>query len=260
MATVEQYRPPGRSNRSGRGNADNDILEGLPVKQWSQTYSKVSLAPAVSEVETGKDDKWGEPPMPRDCQMLSSWTQYLLRAARSGKVGNKRKQDAEVDEDKPEDEAPDEETKQSSTDERAYVAKKWKPLPDHSLEPEHKHFNFLAKRRRGLPNLYGPDQQAVVVPMRKTKVQKADQNGEVAVYEVLVPEGQTIEGEIAESTELADVKPVTAAPGKCLFLDRFCRIHADPRHHRYRYRRRRCGKRGRSHGSRAPEAIHCPEA
>ncbi|KAM3422343.1 hypothetical protein BST61_g2702 [Cercospora zeina] len=207
------YRPPGRSNRSGRSNADNDVFEGLPVKQWNQAYAKVSLAPPVSEIEAGKDDKWGEPPMPRDFQLLNPWTQHLLRLARSGKVGTKRKQDADADDDKPDDEVAEEDTKPTSIDDRGYVAKKWKPVPEHSLEPEHKHFNFLAKRRRGLPSLYGPDLHLVSVPMRKTKVQKADANGEIVVYEVLVPEGQTIDGEIAESTELADVKPVLAAPG-----------------------------------------------
>ncbi|KXT05315.1 hypothetical protein AC578_11103 [Pseudocercospora eumusae] len=210
------YRPPGRSNRSGRSNADNDVFEGLPVKQWGQSYSKVSLAPPHSETEGKKDDKWAEPPMPRDYQLLNPWTQHLLRLARSGKVGTKRKQEADPDEDKPEDEAAEEEPAKNSNvpEERGYVAKKWKPIPEHALEPEHKHFNFLAKRRRGLPSLYGPDvANGVAVPMRKTKVQKTDANGEVAVYEVLVPEGQVLDGEIAESTELADVKPVTAAPG-----------------------------------------------
>ncbi|PPJ59781.1 hypothetical protein CBER1_04339 [Cercospora berteroae] len=214
MNAIEQYRPPGRSNRSGRSNADNDVFEGLPVKQWTQAFAKVSLAPPVSEIEASKDDKWGEPPMPRDFQLLTPWTQHLLRLARSGKVGTKRKQDADADDDKPDDEVAEEDTKPTSnSDDRGYVAKKWKPVPEHSLEPEHKHFNFLAKRRRGLPSLYGPDLQLASVPMRKTKVQKADANGEIAVYEVLVPEGQTIEGEIAESTELADAKPVLAAPG-----------------------------------------------
>lgn len=255
MATTEQYRPPGRSNRSGRSNVDNDVFEGLPVKQWGQTYAKVSLAPPVSEVEAGKDDKWGEPPMPRDYQLLNPWTQHLLRLARSGKVGNKRKQDAEADDEKAEDEAPEEESKQSGTDERGYIAKKWKPVPDHSLEPEHKHFSFLAKRRRGLPSLYGLDQQAVVVPMRKTKVQKADVNGEIAVYEVLVPEGQTIDGEIAESTELADVKPVTAAPGK--YSRTIIRTGYRLSHCRYFHRGCRCGKRRRGHGRRTFEAIGC---
>lgn len=216
MYLVEQYRPPGRSARSGRTNADNDVFEGLPVKQWGQSFARVSLAPPASETTAGKDDKWGEPPMPRDYQLLQPWTQHLLRLARSGKVGTKRKQDAaEMDDDKPEDDLAEEETKQNSMDElRGYVAKKWKPVPEHALKPESKHLNFLARRRRGLPSLYGPDvQHGATVPMRRTKVQKADANGEIAVYEVLVPEGASIEGEITESTELADVKPVLAAPG-----------------------------------------------
>lgn len=242
MSFLEQYRPPGRSNRSGRTHADNDVFEGLPVKQWHQSYSRVSLAPPQSEVEAKKDDKWGEPPMPRDyqvcacgcrhdlhahraccafpvpnlSQLLTPWTQHLLRLARSGKVGTKRKQEPDLDEDKAEDDNAEEEAAKTSNlpEERGYVAKKWKPLPDHALEPEHKHFNFLAKRRRGLPSLYGPDApNGTAVPMRKTKVQKTDANGDVAVFEVLVPEGQVIEGEIAESTELAEIKPITAAPG-----------------------------------------------
>ena len=49
--------------------------------------------------------------------------------------------------------------------------------------------------------------------MRKTKVQKTSADGEVAIYEVLVPEGQTVEGEITETTEIAAITPVVAAPG-----------------------------------------------
>lgn len=217
MSYLEQYRPPGRSNRSGRANADNDVFEGLPVKQWNVSHARVSLAPPVQESENPEDKIWADPPMPRDYQLLNPWTQHLLRLARSGRVGTKRKQDADVnDEDKPEDEGAEEVTK-SNNDERAYLAKKWKPVPEHMLEPEHKHFEFLAKRRRGLPSLYGPEQQnGAAVVMRKTKVQRADVNGEITVYEVLVPEGQVIEGEVTESTELADVKPAVAAPGTAI--------------------------------------------
>ncbi|KJX93643.1 hypothetical protein TI39_contig4278g00017 [Zymoseptoria brevis] len=209
------YRAPGRSNRSGRSNADNDVFEGLPVKQWGQLYARVSLAPPVTEVVSGEDDKWADPPMPRDYQMLSPWTQQLLRLARSGKVGTKRKQDLDaLDDDKPEDDIAEEANKSVNVEDRGYIAKKWKPVPEHLLEPEHKHFEFLAKRRKGLPSLYGPEQQSVLdVPMRKTKVQKTDANGEIAIYDVLIPEGQTVEGEVTESTELADAKPVVAAPG-----------------------------------------------
>ena len=213
---LEQYRPPGRSARSGRAQADNDVFEGLPVKQWGQSLSHVSLAPPKSETTNGQDDKWAEPPMPRDYQLLQPWTQHLLRLARSGKVGTKRKPTGDpdsMDEDKAEDELA--EDAKANFEDRGYVAKKWKHVPEALLEPEHKHFEFLAKRRKGLPSLYAPAVQGgvVPVPMRKTKVQKAGPDGELAIYEVLVPEGQTVEGEVTETTELADVKPVAAAPG-----------------------------------------------
>ncbi|TKA74248.1 hypothetical protein B0A55_05682 [Friedmanniomyces simplex] len=213
MTHVEQYRPPGRSARSGRSHADNDVFEGLPVKQWGQQPARISLAPPASETEANTNDKWSDPPMPRDYQLLPPWTQQLLRLARSGKVGTKRKPDPDsADEDRPDEEAPEE--PKANLEDRGYLAKKWKPVPETLLEPEHKHFEFLAKRRRGLPTLYGHEvADGSVVPMRKTKVQKAGPEGEINVYEVLVPEGQNLEGEVTESTELGGVKPVVAAPG-----------------------------------------------
>lgn len=213
MALVEQYRPPGRSNRSGRSNADNDVFEGLPVKQWGQSISRVSLVPPAPETVEVVDDKWGEPPMPRDFHLLQPWTQQLLRLARSGKYGSKRKSDPDsADEDKGDDEVT-EDARPNTVEDRGYVAKKWKPVPEALLEPEHRHFEYLAKRRKGLPSMYGPEVQTGPIPMRKTRVQRTGADGEVVVYEVLVPEGQAVEGEIAEGTELADLKPVVAAPG-----------------------------------------------
>lgn len=184
------------------------------MKQWKQSLGPVSLAPPVAEVLSGEDSKWAEPPMPRDYHMLQPWTQQLLRAARSGKVGAKRKTEDAADEDfKPEDEDIKDDR---GTEERGFVAKKWKPVPEHSLVPEHMHWEYLAKRRKGLPNTYGAGFLAAgaAVPMRKTKVQKPDAStGTVAVYEVLVPEGQTVEGEVTETAELAEVQPVAPAPG-----------------------------------------------
>ena len=108
MDFIEQYRPPGRSARSGRaGASDNDVFEGLPVKQWGQSITQISLAPPKTEQEHREDDKWGDPPMPRDYQLLQPWTQQLLRLARSGKVGTKRKPQREdldgMEDEKPED-------------------------------------------------------------------------------------------------------------------------------------------------------------
>ena len=216
---TEQYRPPGRSARTGRSQADNDVFEGLPVKQWGQQYARISLAPPTSEQENSANDKWGDLPMPRDYQLLQPWTQQLLRLARSGKVGTKRKpaDPDSMDEDGGEEEnSKAEEGKGSSgmLDDRGYRAKKWKPVPEALLVPEHKHFEFLAKRRKGLPSLYGPElASAGPIPMRKTRVQKTGPEGEISVYEVLVPEGQPIDGEL--STEAAaEIKPTTdIAPG-----------------------------------------------
>ncbi|KAK3088979.1 hypothetical protein LTR53_019815, partial [Teratosphaeriaceae sp. CCFEE 6253] len=122
-----------------------------------------------SEHESIANDKWGELPMPRDYQLLQPWTQQLLRLARSGRVGTKRKQDPDsADEDRNDEEAAGE--AKANLEDRGYVAKKWKPVPELQLAPEHKHFEFLAKRRRGLPSLYGPEiANGAVVPMRKTQ-------------------------------------------------------------------------------------------
>jgi len=102
----------------------------------------------------------------------------------------------------------------ASRESRAYVARKWKPVPEALLEAEHRHFEFLAKRRRGLPSIYGPEGGTTVgVVMRKTKIlvagPPAGSEGSGTVYEALVPEGQNVEGEVTDST----VPAVAAAPG-----------------------------------------------
>jgi len=213
MLPYDQYRPPGRSNRPGRAHADNDVFDGLPVKQWGQSVSHVSLAPPRSATTVTENDRWADPPLPRDSHLLLPWTQQLLRIALSGKWGTKRKSDPDsMDDEKPDEEV--HEDAKANLEDRGYVAKKWKPVPEALLEPEHKHFEFLAKRRRGLPSLYAPDvHNGPHVPMRKTKVLKTGPEGEVIIYETLVPEGQVVDGEISETTELADIKPAEVAPG-----------------------------------------------
>jgi hypothetical protein len=169
------------------------------------------MVPPVAEVVAVVDDKWGDPPMPRDHQLLSPWTQQLLRIARSGKVGTKRKANTH----KPDDENADETSKEAAKiafDDRGYFAKKWKPVPEQQLAPEHKHFEFLAKRRKGLPTL-GTELQGGPIATRKTKVQKVGTDGSTTVYDVLLPVGQTIEGEITDPELLADVVPVFAPAG-----------------------------------------------
>ncbi|QIW99298.1 hypothetical protein AMS68_004816 [Peltaster fructicola] len=221
------FRPAGRSNRSGRTQADNDVFEGLPVKQWTHAPTRVSLVPPASEVpgEQGHD-RWAEPPMPRDYQLLNPWTQQLLRLARSGKLGQKRKPTRDADDADGEDygareddgNAGDESNGLSKGnmlgEDRAFVAKKWRHVPEHALVPEHLHLEFLARSRKGLPSFYhnfNGDGFGAPVPMRKTKVSRVldAATGETAVYEILVPEGQSLENEVLEESDLAS-KEVTA--------------------------------------------------
>ncbi|TKA23958.1 hypothetical protein B0A50_06464 [Salinomyces thailandicus] len=225
MTFFEQYRPPGRSNRSGR-NTDNDVFEGLPVKQWGFQAARISLAPPVAETADGNEDKWGEPPMPRDSSLLQPWTQQLLRLARSGKVGSGKRKNVSsdpldgMDEDRGEGEEAADDAVKTTLEDRGYVAKKWKAIPESLLVPESKHFEFLAKRRKGLPSIYGAElSAAAVVPMRRTKVRRTAApaaeglEAMVTIYEVLLPEGQVLEGEITDLTEMAELKPTSAVPG-----------------------------------------------
>jgi len=146
--------------------------------------------------------------MPRDAHLLPEVSQQLLRAARAGRL-YKAPTPPLDEEEKNGDE--DEETREI---ERGFTAKKWTLVPRHLEEPEPE---FLAKRRKGLPSVYsswggiaGP--LAVTGAMRKTRVKKVDADGNTNVYEVLVPEGQTVDGEVVEEDTPVDIVPVIA-PG-----------------------------------------------
>ncbi|KAK6407020.1 hypothetical protein LTR95_018595 [Oleoguttula sp. CCFEE 5521] len=220
------YRPGGRSGRSGRSQADNDIFEGLPVKQWTTLPSRVSLAPPVSEATAAAaQDKWADLPMPRDYQLLLPHTQALLRIARSGKFGAKRKVQVDADADGDEygerdDVAVVEEVaaKAADVESRGFVAKKWQPTPEASLVPEHMHWEFLAKRRKGLPSFYHGLATEVApngmpqIAKRKARVQRVVDvaTGESVIYEVLALEGQVLENELPPTSDLT---ATAIAPG-----------------------------------------------
>lgn len=203
----QQFRPGGRSNRSGRSQADHDVFEGLPVRQWQQGETIVGLPPPAEVIQDG-ENAWPELPLPRDSSQLAPWTQQLLREARRPRLA-KRPQEPTED-DKQEDE------EESETVQTGWLSKKWSQVPSHLEKPERE---FLAKRRKGLPSLHtqmalqAANAAASSAPTRKTKVMKADANGNTTVYEVLVPEGQTVEGEVADDTVMADAAPMQAAPG-----------------------------------------------
>ncbi|KAH0394932.1 hypothetical protein KCU89_g10853, partial [Aureobasidium melanogenum] len=204
---AQQFRAGGRSNRSGRSQADHDVFEGLPVRQWSQSETIVGLPPPT-EATQGGDNAWPELPMPRDSNQLAPWTQQLLREARRPRLAKRPQEPTEDDK--------QEEDEEGETVQTGWQSKKWSQVPSHLEKPERE---FLAKRRKGLPSLHtqialqAANAAASSVPTRKAKVMKSDADGNTTVYEVLVPEGQTVEGEVTEDTIMADAAPVQAAPG-----------------------------------------------
>lgn len=157
-------------------------------------------------------------PMPRDSQLLPAMSRALLRAARAGCIYI-RPTGRTAENEKEEGTDGEDQGAAVHMADRSFTSRKWTTLPKH-LEPAE--VEFLAKRRTGLISLYGNGAEggAMPGPMRKTKIKRTDpENGSISIYEVWVPEGHRIEGEItgdvqtiAEQSEV----PVTAetpAPG-----------------------------------------------
>ncbi|KAL8720977.1 MAG: hypothetical protein Q9225_002259 [Loekoesia sp. 1 TL-2023] len=195
------------SNRSGRSQIDHDVFEGLPVRHWRKVSVAVSTALQKDEPTTNpaKETLFVELAMPRDAQLLSSMSQALLRAARSGEITKKAPPQPLLEDDKEN----GEDDEAAGGADLGFMAKRWAAVPRHLEGPEPE---FLAKRRKGLPSAYtGPLGQAGgATPMRKTKVKKIDGDGNATVLDVLVPEGQIVEGEVVEEEANVTQAP---APG-----------------------------------------------
>lgn len=183
-------------------------MKGIPIRQWRQTETLIG-PPPEAQTQLGKQ-RWPEWPMPRDSHQLPEVSQQLLRAARAGRM---YRPPTPINDDDEKDNPPEEEEVKEV--QQGFVAKKWTVLPRHLEEPAREH---LAKRRKGLPATWsggalGP--LATQTALRKTKVRKFDTEGNAHIYEVIVPEGQKIEGEIVEEDETLKSAPVetAVAPG-----------------------------------------------
>ena len=200
-----QYRNSRTGARSTRTQIDHDVFEGLPVRHWRKRSFNVSTAPEKDNLDllgTG-DTGWPELPMPRDAHMYSPMSEALLRAARMGQV--KKPVTPLMDDEK----EPGEDEDADGDLDMGFIAKRWAVVPKDLEGPEPE---FLAKRRKGLPSVYigatGP--LGNTPQMRKIKIRKVDTEGNSYIWEVLVPEGQAVDGEIVEE----ETSPTQApAPG-----------------------------------------------
>ncbi|EIT77882.1 hypothetical protein AO1008_11171 [Aspergillus oryzae 100-8] len=229
--------PTFRSSRSGRqfgdganrtrtGQIDHDVFEGLPVRRWTRQLQTVSQTPKLDGQESFVEGPGGkqtipEHPMPKDSHLLTPMSRALLRAARAGCIYiRKATKDAE-DEEKEVTDVEEQPTLQTA--ERSFVTRKWTTVPRHL---ENSEVEFLAKRRPGLPSLYGATTSGAngaengSAPMRRTRFKKVDPtSGNISIYEAWVPEGHKIEGEITDDSQLVPknsetiVTPEAPAPG-----------------------------------------------
>ncbi|GAM43795.1 hypothetical protein TCE0_060r18898 [Talaromyces pinophilus] len=224
------------ANRSRTSAADHDIFEGLPIRRWTRQAHTISqdaktdnlpdqnIAGAGGNVAGGKaDQQFPELPMPKDSHLLAPHSRALLRAARAGYIYllPASKDTQSVDER----DGPDMEdaTTPAVKNERSYTARKWSQIPRHVELPE---VEFLAKRRPGLPSLYGASGAVTAAvpnasqPMRKAKIRKVDpETGNITIYDAWIPEGQKVEGEIKDESQASNGQPdvtvikATPAPG-----------------------------------------------
>ena len=177
-------------------------MDGLPVRQWRKQPALVNTAPPKeAQPEAIKDTIWKELPMPRGSEHYPPHVQALLRAARAGRILQSAPKPTEDEKEGGEDED------SGGEPYSGFVVTKWLQVSREMEQPEPE---YLAKRRKGLPTLYGVAGNIPPPTLRKTKVKKIDNDGNLYFLDVLVPEGTFIEGEVAEGETAPTQAP---APG-----------------------------------------------
>ncbi|KAK2758028.1 hypothetical protein FQN54_004434 [Arachnomyces sp. PD_36] len=199
------------TNRTRTGQIDHDVFEGLPVRRWSRQPFSFSQTPKDDDDGDGSHSRGPKDlpdlPMPKDSHLLTPMSREMLRAARAG-CRYIRPTPKFVDDDE-KDPGDMDDPVEVVTQERSFTARKWTAIPRHIEPPE---VEYLAKRRPGLPSLYGattanadpsdPTGGAAAPQLRKTKIKKVDAtSGSATIYEVWIPEGHTLEGEVQDSGE-----------------------------------------------------------
>ena len=168
-------------------------MEGLPVRQWRKQPAVVNKNPQKDvQAESAQENTiWRELPMPKGSELYPPHSQALLRAARAlQRIPKSNEEDKDGAED---------EDAEGDLD-YSFPANRWTQLAKEAEEPD---AEYLAKRKKGLPTLYGGwATDGTTLTMRKCKVKKIDADGNPYLLEVLIPEGTTIDGEVEDGENL----------------------------------------------------------
>lgn len=188
-----QFRATGRSNRSGRLAAEQDVFEGLPVRQWRQRETTYGLPSGPGDIVQDSKSPFPEMPMPRESQFLAPHTQALLRAARKPRFMKVTVSETEADDD-------------AEAETSNWSAPKWTQIPRPMEDTE---VEYLAKRRKGLPalsNQFVPS-LAPDLATRIAKVRRTDDKGTTTIYQVItMPEPtKTLTDEVLEEVAMSEI-------------------------------------------------------
>lgn len=136
--------------------------------------------------------------MPKDSHLLPQYSQDLLRALRSGRFS--KRQAPEEEEAEPENPTEKPEKKEEpESNIKSFDSSFWKPIPRNAEGPEISH---LAKRRKGTVVL--PSKAALLqsgLPtITKAKIRKLDAAGNPYTQDIILTEGQPVDGEIISTS------------------------------------------------------------
>ena len=167
----------------------------------------MTVAPSSKAENAGKGNGPTELPMPRDAHLLCQMSQALLQAARAGRVNRPSPPGEEETKIGCEDEegAKDE-------GERVFLARRWQVVPRHLEGPE---VEYLAKRRSVVRTasrngVLGNGSAGPV--LKRATVKRVDTEGATVIEEILVTEGQPIDGEVIAEVVVSE-STVTAVEG-----------------------------------------------
>ncbi|PHH66623.1 hypothetical protein CDD81_6460 [Ophiocordyceps australis] len=218
--------PPGTRRANRGGYTEHDDFEGLPVRQWRTEW--VSIAPPPAQEQQHHNDIWAlELPhgMPKDSQLLPSYSQELLRVARSGRLYKRTAINDDDDGDTDglaapvSDNVKSEGKKEDESETRGFTVRLWKQVPRNI---EASPTSYLAKRRKGTITIASrtvQDRSAGPTVTRAT-VKRIDAAGNPYTEEVTLAEGQPVDGEIISTrvevanTSSADVLTPLQVPQK----------------------------------------------
>lgn len=172
----------------------------------------MTVAPQTAqENTTAQNDIWAvELPhgMPKDFHLLPQHSQDLLRAARSGKI---YKRPAPVEEEEVDTELVGEKSDKKEDDPRdkGFTARAWKQIPRNQEGPS---VDYLAKRRKGLITVGTKAAPVREVPtVTKATVRRIDAAGNTYVQDMVVANGEKVEGEVIAQTVIPDPNTTSGA-------------------------------------------------